>query len=146
MFYVWLLLSVVLMFLEVILGLTVVLFFASLGALSVALFVFLDIVVSENITLQAAIFCISTISWALILWKPFKYLLKKIKRSKEKYKNIEGQIITVISGNIDESQIGEGVWSGTVVRIKLIKGPAVKQGDEVVVANVEGNIFEVYRR
>lgn len=139
----WFILGLVFMALEVFLGLTIVLFFCGLSALTMGFILFFESTSFDNILLQFSAFLVITFFWAAILWRP----LKKFKRRKlngKKFQNYVGQKVTVINDPIKKGGIGSGSWSGTTVRVSLsedFEGKEMPTGHMATVVEVRDNIF-----
>ncbi len=146
MFEFWLILAVLLMVLEVVLGFTVVLFFSGLACFTVAALIYFGYIELNSIVAQFAAFFLATTIWTIVLWKPFRTLVKKLYNSDATATNILGQEAIIANGPLRAGKIGLVAWSGTVVKAKLdtnSKHRTLEAGTTVIVIAIKDNIFIV---
>lgn len=144
MFVFWLILAVLLIILEVSLGFTIVLFFSGLAAFSVSILLYMNVISSQEVISQFAVFFVATAFWGVILWKPLKKIVKDISRNPDQYKNIIGEDCIVEDVKITRDRPGTVKWSGTLVRASIDqsnKRDEVFKDDVLVITNIVDNIF-----
>lgn len=126
------------------------LFLGGLGALCTALLIKAGVVKETSTAAQFA-WCFGvTVGWALLLWKPLqKYRLKRRARNTEvKTNNLIGEIVIVGEGGLKQGEVGQVIWSGTVMNAELESSHAhdLPQGAKAQVHSVSGNILKVTPR
>lgn len=144
MFVFWLIIAVLLIVLEVALGFTIVLLFAGLAAFTVSIVMYFDGIGSSEVVSQFAVFFLATFLWAIVLWKPFKKLIKDMAHNPDQYKNIVGQDAVVADEKIVRGRGGTVSWSGTLVNALIdesSKRDEMLKDDIVVITEVRDNIF-----
>ena len=136
---IWLLAAVVLMLVEAF-GLPGVgLVFAGLGSLVVGFFIFSGMIAADNEAAQWTLFFISSLLWALVLWKPMQKF--RVGKRHGEYNNIVGGTAYVGGNGLTRKHGGEVTWSGTIMRAELSKAAgveAVEPGSQVVITEVTG--------
>jgi membrane protein implicated in regulation of membrane protease activity len=140
----WYLLGAILMVAEMIMGGTIVTFFAGMAAFSVALVMKFELITLNSMINQVGAFSLFLCIWGVVLWKPVKYLLNL--GATKGYNNFEGTAAIVYSDVLGSKKVGEIKWSGAVCKAKLISSDAeleLKKGESVTINSVENNIFLV---
>jgi|GEM_PF-2744493 membrane protein implicated in regulation of membrane protease activity len=122
---IWFLLSVALMVAEVVLGMTIVLMFASIGAFAVGLLVVFNAIAQQAITWQIAIFMVGTVLSTAIFFKPLHKLLKQRSNMPE-YHNMVGRTVTLLE-DISHDNVGNVEWSGSIFKAQLSSDVASKK-------------------
>ena len=143
----WFLIGIILMVLEVALGMTIVLFFASLSAFTIGFFIYTGKLDPANLIAQGILFLAFTLVWAALLWKRLKNF-RDSKSNSDEYKNIIGQS-AVILGDLHKGKMGSVKWSGTTVKAEIdpnSKHHLLAKNEEVTVISVKNNIFIVDKR
>ncbi|WPX96552.1 NfeD family protein [Candidatus Bandiella euplotis] len=141
----WYLLGALLLIMEMLMGGTIIMFFAGIAAFSVAFVIRFDVVTLNSIISQVGMFCAFLCFWSISLWKPARYIVNLNKPAKD-YNNFEGSVAVVYSDELDNKKVGEIKWSGAVCKAKLtaVNGVApVRKGDNVKIISVENNVFLV---
>jgi membrane protein implicated in regulation of membrane protease activity len=139
----WFILGFVFVVLEVVLGLTIVLFFCGLSAFTMGFLLYFNITSFENLFTQFSAFIVTTFFWAAILWRPMKRY-KDSKLNGKKFENYVGQPVIVTSKPLKKGGVGTGSWSGTTVKISIHEDyPEKKMEIDHVgtVVEVRDNIF-----
>lgn len=116
------------------------LFFAGLGAISLAILMQLGTPTNTEFVAQFAWFFGFTAVWTAVLWQPIK-MLRMRKRSSD-YSNMVGDRCTVVEMPLIANKEGRVKWSGTMMIAELITGSQTVEvaiGDAVVIKEVKGN-------
>ena len=140
----WYLLGAILMVAEMIMGGTIVTFFAGMAAFSVALAMKFELITLSSMINQVGAFSLFLCIWSVVLWKPVKYMLNL--GVAKGYNNFEGTTAIVHSDALGSKKVGEIRWSGAICKARLMSGDAeleLKKGDSVKINSVENNIFLV---
>jgi membrane protein implicated in regulation of membrane protease activity len=122
-------------------------FLGGLGALCTALVIKSGLVGEASIGAQFA-WCFGlTVAWAALLWKPLqKYRMRRKARNQEvKTNNLIGEVVTVAEGGLKRGEVGQVIWSGTVMNAELESPHAqdLPHGAKAQVHSVSGNILKV---
>lgn len=144
---IWLLFGIVLIVLEVALGMTIVLLFASLSAFTIGFLIFLEKIDHANLTAQGALFLTFMLLWAALLWKKLKSF-RGSKNTTSDYANIIGQSAVVVD-DLHKNKSGSIKWSGTTINAEIdpnSKHDLLPKGEEVTVIKVQNNTFIVDKR
>ena len=123
-------------------------FLGGLGALCTALVIKSGLVGETSIGAQFAWFFGITVGWAAALWKPLqKYRMHRKSRGSQEVKtnNLIGEIVTVAQGGLRRGEVGQVIWSGTVMNAELESPHAqdLPQGAKAQVHSISGNILRV---
>lgn len=143
--WIWISTGLTLMFFEIVMGFPIIMFISGLSAFTTALMLWILSSVNGSVTYQIIIFLAGIPLWALVLWHPLKRALKKNKKG-ENFSNIIGQIALVDNPGLSKKQIGSVIWSGTIVRARLVENDIndnVSSGKSVRIVEVKDNIFIV---
>ena len=136
--FLWMILGVAMICLEMFIVTGMGFLFAGLGALTT--FGMLEFqLIESNFVFNLAVFLTSSIAWWGVLWYPIKLL----KCSKSSYQGLVGSVVT-LSSDIQKGQIGSIVWSGVRMRAALDKEEQallLKKGTRAKVARIKGNIL-----
>lgn len=136
----WLIFGVVCFALEAF-GITGVgLFFAGLGALSLAVLMQLGTPEPAAFVAQFAWFFGFTAVWAALLWKPIKDY--RMRRKASDYSNMVGDRGTVAGKPLVKGKEGKVKWSGTTMVAEICPECTVAEiavGESVVIKDVKGN-------
>ncbi|MDX1975046.1 MAG: NfeD family protein [Rickettsiales bacterium] len=142
--FVWLILGVVFIVLEIVGIPGAGFFFAGLGALVAGAFIHIGWVLADNIFGQIIIFGLATAGFAALLWHPLKKL--HIGKGVGGYNNIIGDTAYVGSEGLTKGKDGEVTWSGTIMKAKLAADSVSEQleaGAPVTIIAVQGNTVTV---
>lgn len=83
--------------------------------------------------------------WTGILYGPLKRNMQ-CHLNDTKYSSILGSIATIIDEDLVKGRVGSIRWSGTICRAMIIdfeQKEIFKEGDEVIICRIDGNIFYV---
>ena len=141
----WYVIGAVFMALEMLLGMTIVMFYAGLACFALAILINFNFIPKEDISSQIAIYFALFIFFAIALWKPLQYLSLKNRKSKDKYTNIIGAKAVVYGKDLHKDKIGKIKWSGTICRAIIGGGSdeVIIQDSVVKILEVKDNIFVV---
>lgn len=120
------------------------LMFAGFGALTVGMLLNFEIIPIKNILFQIAVFLGASAAWTFILWNPLKRI--RLGKKKSTYNNIIGETAVVGENGVNKTHGGEVIWSGTVMKAKLVAHSNVENLESGVAVKVEdiiGNILIV---
>lgn len=140
----WLALGVVLLAFEALALPGVGLMFAGLGAIITGIFTELHFTAEDDYAMQGAVFCTSTIAFALLLWKRIK--VWRLNPKEQPYSNIVGTTATVAAGGLNKGARGHVLWSGTRMQAELdaaCTADTLPEGAPVRVTGTQGNILIV---
>jgi len=136
--FLWMILGIVMIMLEMLIAAGFGFLFAGLGAFTT--FALLEFkLLHSAFPLELAVFLTSSIAWWAILWYPVRLL----KRDKMHYQGLSGSIVT-LSEDIKKSQIGNVVWSGVRIRATLYKeekASVLKKGTRAKIVRIKGNVL-----
>lgn len=141
----WLLIGAVMMAVEVFAMPTFVLFFAGIAAVCVGVMTGTGLLQDDSYLMQWAWFFGLTVMWAAVLWKPVKKF-RTITPHGQDYKNITGDIATVVRGSLKKGVVGQVQWSGTLMNARLSDNAAeneLPEGTIVEITDVKGNTVTV---
>jgi membrane protein implicated in regulation of membrane protease activity len=136
--FLWIVLGVVMIVLEMILVSGIGFLFAGLGAITTALLLAFDLI-SQELGVSLAVFLISVVAWWLLLWYP----IKLSRRTREPYQDLVGTIV-VLNHELRKGQVGSVVWSGVTMRAALDKeeqASSLKKGQRAQITRIKGNIL-----
>lgn len=136
---IWMIVGLLILFLEMFLASGVGLLFIGLGVITTYLILQFDIIDINQRDLHIAIFLLSSILWALILYFPLCY----IKKSQSNYHDIVGSLI-ILDKDIEKGVISSILWSGVQMRAALDdkeKSLVLRKGVRVKVQRVTGNVL-----
>jgi len=146
---VWFVIGLICVVLEVMLGLTIVVFFFALAAFSMGFLLFFELTSFEDHLVQLATFCAMTLGWAIVLWKPLKRFKNKPLPNAvdssgesvhvEKFENYIGQNVTISGKDLKRGEIGTATWSGTTVNVSIDP----KAEDDLLTVNSVATVVEV---
>ena len=141
--YVWLILGLALLVLEVAGAPGAGLLFAGLAAIVTSIAVHIGVVPPDGYVTQLIIFFVATAVWALLLWKP----LKKFNAGRKDggYSNIIGETAYVGSSGLSKAG-GEVTWSGTIMKAQLardVQAERLEAGSQVTIVEVSGAMLTV---
>ena len=136
--YIWLLVGVVLVALEI-LGISGVGFlFAGLGALTVGAAIDLHWL-SADATVYQFVLCFAAAAvWTALLWIPIK---RHRQHGRRDYSNIIGDTAYVGSNGITKKKGGEATWSGTIMKAQLAPDAhidSLEAGAQVTIVGITG--------
>ncbi|MEZ5690063.1 MAG: NfeD family protein [Rickettsiales bacterium] len=118
--------------------------FPGLAAITVGLLLNFSLIPNEDYTLQLVVFSVATIGWVFALWKPIKNL--DLRGKNKTYDNIVGKTALVAKNGLNKEKGGEIVWSGAIIEAELVRssdGDNLKEGDSVIIKEIQGNKFIV---
>jgi membrane protein implicated in regulation of membrane protease activity len=144
---IWFFIGIILIVLEVVFGMTIVLFFASLSAFTLGFLIYLDKLDPANFVAQGILFLVFILIWAALLWKKLKNFYG-FKRNNDEYQNIIGQS-AVLLNDLHKGKTGSIRWSGTTVKAEIdpnSKHRLLAKDEEVTVIRVQNNIFIIDKR
>ncbi len=136
---VWLAAAVIFLMLEAFGIPGVGLVFAGLGSLVVGFTIFSGMIAADNHAAQWTLFFITSLLWALLLWKPMQKF--RVGKRHSEYSNIIGGTAYVGGNGLTRKHGGEVTWSGTIMRAELARHAgvdAVEPGAQVVITEVSG--------
>ena len=114
--------------------------FAGIAALIIGGLVEFDILASDDVLLQFALFSIMSLASAALLWKKLK-----TKRAVP-YSNMVGTEATVATGGLVGNKEGQVKWSSTLMRAQLMENDGnttIAEGTTVIIQHVDGNLMFV---
>lgn len=138
----WLLSAGILFIFEVFLINGIGLIFLSLAALSTAIIISSDLILTTHLVAQFVIFALATVIWAVLLWFPIKKLLSR--GPKTNYQNIISSKAIVYENPITANQQGKVKWSGTIMNAYLAtdsKHKMINVNQEVIIVDLRNNIL-----
>lgn len=91
--------------------------FSGLAGFTLAALLIFGIIQPETFIAEVAWFLGLTVFWAVVLWKPFKKIMRSSKRG---YSNIIGSEACTLD-TLEKGKIGTVMWSGTIMRSKIIE-------------------------
>ena len=118
--------------------------FAGMAAITIGGLLNFDIVETDEILKQFALFLGLTFGWAALLWVPLKKFRKK--QMDNNFSNIIGEVAIVESDLLNKKKDGKVKWSGTIMRAKLSQDSStesINKGQEVVITAIDGNLLTV---
>jgi len=118
--------------------------FAGLGAILTGVITELGGVAADDTVSQAAIFCASTILFALLLWKKIKAW--RLNPKEKPYNNIIGDKAIVAEAGLKKGSTGQVRWSGTLMQAEIDEKESITDiaaGTHVHISAVEGNVLKV---
>jgi membrane protein implicated in regulation of membrane protease activity len=126
------------------------LFLAGIGALCTALVIKMGIVGEASTPAQFAWWFAITVGWAGLLWKPLRKfrLHRKSRGADVKTNNLIGEVAIVAKGGLKPGDVGQVLWSGTLMNAELESSHAhpVAEGEKVQVHSISGNTLKVVPR
>lgn len=144
--YIWFILGMIFMLLELKLGFTTVYFFFSgLAAISVGFLLATDVLDPNNTIAHFIVFFVALISYSALLWKPIKAFMVSL-NPKDQFSNIVGQTAYVANKPLKKGKKGEVKWSGTTVYAKVQDSETKKEfavDEEVEIVEIIENVFIV---
>ena len=144
--FIWLVMGLVMVALEVFAISGVGLLFAGLGALMVGLLLEVGYIAPDNISVQLVAFFGFTAAWTGMLWKPLQKMLKGKHADKQGYSDMVGHTATVAGKPLVKGGIGQASWSGTIMTCKLDDSSDVVEvpiGAPVEITAVVGSMLVV---
>ncbi len=123
------------------------LFLGGIGALCTALLIKGGVVGEASTGAQFA-WCFGiTVAWSALLWKPLKKfrMQRKVRGQDVKTNNLIGETAIVGKGGLRQGDVGQVIWSGTVMNAELESAHAqdVPEGAKVHIHAISGNILKV---
>lgn len=118
--------------------------FAGLGAILTGIILETGAVSAGDYVLQAAIFCISTIIFAVLLWNKMKAW--RLNPKEKPYSNMVGDIAMVAEAGLKKGTRGQVRWSGTLMFAEIDAEETTTEiaaGAQVRISAVEGNVLKV---
>lgn len=136
--FIWLIVGLVFFLAELFGASGAGLLFLGMGAFAAGGLIGLGLIADDQIIIQWAVFGISSLIFALLLWKP----LKKLRSNKQQggYKNIVGDTAYVSSATLTKKD-GEVTWSGTIMKARLEESCSVDSlpsGTQVTIVDING--------
>lgn len=117
------------------------LLFLGLGSLTNAILVYYYAI---SFSYQLISTGLMALAWFLVLWRPLNSFIYAKKRHGQKdYFDFVGTKVQVSSDIISPGDEGTAIWSGTIMRIKLVDSEniAAMKGENLYVKSVQGNIL-----
>ncbi|MFV9875796.1 MAG: NfeD family protein [Rickettsiales endosymbiont of Dermacentor nuttalli] len=140
--YVWMVVGVALVLLEVLTVPGIGILCAGLAAVIVGIMILFGLIFYDYYILQMGWFFAWTLLWAMMLWRP----LLKLRYSERAYHNIIGEHAIVYKNDLIKGKTGEVKWSGTVMKALIVNDSnesSIGVNQEVIIKNLKGNILLV---
>ncbi|NRA73322.1 MAG: hypothetical protein HRU36_01050 [Rickettsiales bacterium] len=136
--FIWMILGIVMILLEMVLVSGMGCLFAGLGALTTVVVLEYQIIESKFV-IELVVFLTSSVAWWFVLWYPIKLL----KRDKESYQGLVGSVVT-LSNDVKKGQKDSILWSGVRIRAALDKSEnalLLKKGTKAKIKRIKGNVL-----
>lgn len=142
---IWLLVGAFLIILEAATSPGLGLFLAGLGALCAGILVKSHVVPASAGAAQIAWFFGFTTLWTIVLWKPLRHFQARQGRGSggENFRDMIGETAIVGKGGLKPQELGQVIWSGTIMNAQLEGTEALPEGAYVVIKSVSGTTFKV---
>ena len=117
------------------------LLFIGLGALSTSILIYY---IPSLASYQVASLGLTSLAWFLILWFPLKaFIYGKKNIDRTGYFDMIGMQVEVVENDLNSSNIGKVLWSGTIMNAKLdiAETGSVKMGEWLYIIEVKGNVL-----
>ena len=117
------------------------LLFIGLGALSASILMYY---LPNLASYQVASVGLISLAWFLVLWWPLKvFVYGKKGGAKTDYFDMVGMQVAVVEKDLNSSDVGRVLWSGTTMNAKLdsAESKSAKVGDQLYITDIKGNVL-----
>jgi membrane protein implicated in regulation of membrane protease activity len=145
MLEIWFIAAIFLVVLEVVLGFTIILLFASFASFIVGIVISFGLLDDADLVNQIGLFFAISVVASILLLRPLKRLIASRNRAVPVV-NYVGQKVILQDESLTKGEFGSAKWSGTIVNIRLAEGDdgkTYRAGDILIVVDVVENIFIV---